>query len=99
MVELLRADRKLSELAKYFSSYNTERARKCRGSKTAQEVHKTSYGGSAMIVDNYRTKENLPVALRSSGTAFEEVTMQSESAITIVKTGAAPSSGEKSSAT
>jgi hypothetical protein len=39
------------------------------------------------------------VALRSSGTAFEEVRIESESVIPIRKTGAAPSSCVKSSAT
>ena len=52
-----------------------------------------------MIVDKYRTKERLPVALRSSGTEFEEVRIASESAIPIAKTGAAPFNCEKSSAT
>ena len=52
-----------------------------------------------MIVDKYRTKEKLPVALRSSGTALEEVRVDIWPAIPNAKTGAAPSSGEKSSAT
>ena len=86
-------------LTKYFAFYNTERPHQSLGHKTPQEVHTTSCGGGAMIVNKYRTKERLPVALRSSGTAFQEVAMQSESAIPIAKTGAAPSSCEKSSAT
>jgi hypothetical protein len=52
-----------------------------------------------MIVDKYRTKERLPVALRSSGTAFEEVRNDIWPAIPNAKTGAAPFSCEKSSAT
>jgi transposase InsO family protein len=86
-------------LTKYFAFYNTERPHQSLGNLTPQEVHKTSSGGGAMIVDKYRAKERLPVALRSSGTEFEEVRIESESAIPIAKTGAAPSSCETSSAT
>ncbi len=86
-------------LTKYFALYNTERPHQSLGNKTPQEVHKTSSGGGAMIVDKYRAKERLPVTLRSSGTEFEEVRIESEPAIPIAKTGAAPSSCEKSSAT
>ena len=86
-------------LTKYFAFYNTERPHQPLGNLTPQEVHKTSSGGGAMIVDKYRVKERLPVALRSSGTGFEEVRIDSEPAIPIAKTGAAPSSCEKSSAT
>lgn len=32
-----------------------------------------------MIVDKYRTKERLPVALRTSGTEFEEVSIETAS--------------------
>jgi hypothetical protein len=52
-----------------------------------------------MIVEKYRSKESLPVALRSSGTANEEVRVVIEPAIQKAKTGAAPSSCEKLSAT
>ena len=54
-----------------------------------------------MIVDKYRTKERLAVALRSSGTEFEEarIEIEIEPAIPNAKTGAAPSSCVKSSAT
>jgi putative transposase len=86
-------------LTKYFALYNTERPHQSLGNKTPQEVHKTSSGGGAMIVDKYRAKERLPVTLRSSGTEFEEVRVENEPAIPIAKTGAAPSSCEKSSAT
>ena len=86
-------------LTKYFAFYNAERPHQSLGNRTPQEVHKTSCGGGVMIVDKYRTKEKLPVALRSSGTEFEEVRIESEPAIPIAKTGAAPSSCEKSSAT
>jgi putative transposase len=65
-------------LTKYFAFYNAERAHQSLGNQTPQEVHETSSGGGAMIVDKYRTKERLPVALRSSGTAFEEVSIEIE---------------------
>jgi putative transposase len=86
-------------LTKYFAFYNTERPHQALGNQTPQEVHKTSNSGGAMIVDKYRTRERLPVALRSSGTVVEEIGIESESAIPIAKTGAAPSSCEKLSAT
>jgi putative transposase len=86
-------------LTKYFAFYNTERPHQSLENQTPQEVHKTSSGGGAMIVDKYRAKERLPVALRSSGTAFEEVRIENESTIPNAKTGAAPSSCVKSSAT
>ena len=86
-------------LTKYFAFYNTERPHKCLENLTPQQVHKTSRGGGAMIVDKYRVKERLPIAIRSSGTEFEEVRIESESTIAIAKTGAALSSCEKSSAT
>ena len=62
-------------------------------------AYSESTGGGAMIMDKYGAKERLPVALRSSGTEFEEVRIESEPAIPNTKTGAAPSSCEKSSAT
>ena len=86
-------------LTKYFAFYNTERPHRSLENQTPQEVHKTSSGGGVMLVDKCRAKERLPVALRSGGTAFEKVRIESESAIPNAKTGAAPSSGEKSSAT
>ena len=52
-----------------------------------------------MIMDKCQAKERLPVSLRSSGTEFEEVRIERESAIPIANAGAAPSSCEKSSAT
>jgi putative transposase len=86
-------------LTKYFAFYNTERPHQSLENQTPQEVHKTSSGGGAMIVDKYRTTERLPVALRSSGTAFEEVRFENESEMQNAKTGAAPFSCEKLSAT
>ena len=48
-------------------------------------------GGGAMIVDKYGAKEGLPVALRSSGTAFRKDSLEKTLGIEF-KTGAAPSS-------
>lgn len=64
-------------LTNYFAFYNAERSHQCLGNQTPQEVHKTSSGGGAMIVGKCRTNERLPVALRSSGTEFEEVRIES----------------------
>jgi len=86
-------------LTKYFAFYNTERPHQSLDNQTPQEVHKTSSGGGAMIVDKYRSKESVPVALRSSGATNEEVRVVIEPAIQKAKTGAAPSSCEKLSAT
>ncbi len=41
------------------------------GNKTPDEVYESASGGGAMIVDKYGAKQGLPVALRSSGTAFK----------------------------
>jgi len=86
-------------LTKYFAFYNTERPHQSLENQTPEVVHKTSSGGGAMIVDKYRSREKLPVALRSSGTADCEVRIEIEPAIQKAKTGAAPSSCEELSAT
>jgi putative transposase len=84
-------------LTKYFAFYNNERSHQSLDNQTPQEVHKTSSGGGAMIMDKYRSQERLSVALRSSETAAGEVRI--EPAIQKAKTGAASSSCEKLSAT
>jgi putative transposase len=53
-------------LAKYFVFYNAERPHQSLGNQTPQEVHKTSSGGGAMIVDKYRVAERLRGALHHS---------------------------------
>lgn len=58
-----------------------------------------SSGGGAKIVDKFRGKERLSLTLRSSGTAVDEVRNEIAPAIHKEKTGAAPSSCEKWSAT
>jgi putative transposase len=86
-------------LTKYFAFYNTERPHQSLENQTPEVVHKTSSGGGAVIVDKYRSREKLPVSLRSSGTADCEVRIEIEPAIQKAKTGAAPSSCEGLSAT
>ncbi len=92
MVELLIG------LTKYFDFYNTERPHQALGNQIPQEVQKTSSAVGAMIVDKYRSKETLPVALQVSGTAVKKIRIERESAISIANTGAAPSSCVKLSA-
>ncbi|MCJ7799832.1 MAG: integrase core domain-containing protein [Polaromonas sp.] len=89
----------LIDLTKYFAFYNAERSHQSLENQTPQEVHKTSSGSGAIIVVKYRTQKRLPVALRSSRTEFEEARIEIEPAIPNTKTGAAPSSCEKSRAT
>jgi len=86
-------------LTKYFAFYNTERPHQSLDNQRPQEVHKASSGGGAMIVDKYQSKERLPVALRSSGTADGEVRVEIEPTKPNANTGAAPTSCEKLSAT
>ena len=85
-------------LTQYFTFYNEERPHQSLANQTPLAVHTSSSGGGAMIVEKYKSKAKLPVPLRSSGTAFEEVRMESDSAMQIAKTGAAPSSCVKVSA-
>ena len=89
-------------LTKYFAFYNGERPHQALGNQTPDAVHASSAGGGAMIVDKYRAKpepSGLPIALRSTATAFGEVRIENESAMQNTKTGAAPSSCVKSGAT
>jgi putative transposase len=89
-------------LTKYFALYNGERPHQALGNQTPDAVHNSSVGGGAMIVDKYGTKpepSGLPIALRSTATAFGEVKRENQSEIQNAKTGAAPSSCVESSAT
>jgi putative transposase len=86
-------------ITKYFPFYNPERPHQALGDQIPQKVHQTSSGAGAMIVDKYRSQEKLSVALRSSGTAVEEIGIESELAMHDAKTGAAPFSWVKLSAT
>jgi len=89
-------------LTKYFAFYNAERPHQALGNQTPDSVHTSSTGGGAMIVDKYGAKPEpagLPIALRSKATALGEVRIENESSMQNAKTGAAPSSCVKPSAT
>ncbi len=86
-------------LTKYFAFYNGERPHQALGNQTPDAVHENRSGGGAMIVDKYGATQGLPIALRFTATAFGEIRIESESAMQNAKTGAAPSSCVKSSAT
>ena len=78
-------------LTKYFAFYNGERPHQGLANRTREAVHQSAEGGGAMIVDKYAAMHRLPTALRSTGTAFDEDTMQTPR-IPNTRTGAAPSS-------
>jgi len=59
-------------LTQYFAFYNGERPHQALENQTPDVVHQSASGGGAMILDKYRTVEGLPIALRSTGTAFDE---------------------------
>jgi putative transposase len=89
-------------LTKYFTFYNGERPHQALGNQTPDAAHSSSVGGGAMIVDKYGAKpepSGLPIALRSTATAFGEVRIGKQSEMQNAKTGAAPSSCVKSGAT
>ena len=86
-------------LTKYFAFYNGERPHQALGNQTPDAVHASTIGGGAMIVHKYAPAQRLPITLRSTGTAFEEVRIENESTIQDAKTGAAPSSCVQLSAT
>jgi putative transposase len=81
----------LTGLTRYFAFYNSERAHQGLGNRTPEAVYQSSEGGGAMIVDKYGSAPGLPIALRSTGTAFDEVRLKI-SGMQDTKTGAAPSS-------
>ena len=59
-------------LTKYFAFYNGERPHQALENQTPDVVYRNASGGGAMIVDKYGAAQGLPIALRSTGTAFEE---------------------------
>ncbi|MBG6078119.1 putative transposase [Polaromonas sp. CG_9.11] len=63
-------------LTKYFAFYNGERPHQALRNLTPDVVHLRAQGGGAMIVDNYDAAQGLPFALRSTGTAFDEVRLE-----------------------
>ena len=78
-------------LTKYFAFYNGERPHQGLANRTPDAVYKSAEGGGAMIVDKYGAVVELPIPLRSTGTAFDEDSMEIPE-IPNTKTGAAPSS-------
>jgi len=63
-------------LTKYFVFYNGERPHQSLENRTPDVVHQSAAGGGAMIVDKYGGAQGLPIALRSTGTAFDEVRLE-----------------------
>ena len=59
-------------LSKYFAFYNAERPHQALQNLTPESVHQRGEGGGAMIVDKYGVAQELPIALRCTGTAFDE---------------------------
>ncbi len=59
-------------LSKYFAFYNAERPHQALQNLTPESVHQRAEGGGAMIVDKYGVAQGLPIALRCTGTAFDE---------------------------
>ena len=76
-------------LSKYFVEYNGDRPHQALGNKTPDEVYQSASGGGAMIVDKYGAKEGLPVALRSSGTAFRKDSIEKTLGIEFKNRGSA----------
>ena len=63
-------------LTKYFAFYNGERPHQALENRTPDVVHQSATGGGAMIVDTYGAAEGLPIALRSTGTTFDEIQLE-----------------------
>ena len=63
-------------LTKYFAFYNGERPHQALENRTPDVVHQSATGGGAMIVDKYGAAEGLPIALRSTGTTFDEIQLE-----------------------
>lgn len=85
-------------LTNCFVFYNGHRPHQALGNQTPNSVHANASGGGAMIVDKYGLRLGLPIALRSTGTALEEVRIENESTIQNAKIWAAPSCCVKSGA-
>lgn len=63
-------------LTQYFSFYNVERPHQGLQNRTPDEVYQSGCGGGAMILDKYGAAEAIPIALRSTGTEFDEVELK-----------------------
>ena len=64
-------------LTKYFAFYNGERMHQSLGNQTPDAVYASEMGGGALIVDKFPRKgEELPVALRSTGSSSDQTNGQ-----------------------
>ena len=86
-------------LSKYFAFYNGERPHQALRNLTPDVVHKTAIGGGAMILDKYGGADRLPIALRSTGTALDEVGLEKSEIPSTKNRGSAVQLCVKSSAT
>jgi len=86
-------------LSKYFVFYNGERPHQALKNQTPDVVHKTAMGGGAMILEKYGAIDGLPIALRSTGTAQDEVRLKDSAIPNTKKQGSAVPLCVKSSAT
>ena len=60
-------------LMKYFAFYNAERMHQSLANQTPDAVYASGMGGGALIVDKFpRKEEELPAALRSTGSSSEQ---------------------------
>lgn len=63
-------------LTQYFAFYNGERPHQALQNQTPDVVYQRAEGGGAMIVDKYGGAQAFPIALRSTGTAFDEARLE-----------------------
>lgn len=63
-------------LTQYFAFYNGERPHQALKNLTPDVVHQRAQGGGAMIVDKYGAADEFSIALRSTGTAFDDVQLK-----------------------
>jgi putative transposase len=86
-------------LSKYFIFYNGERPHQSLKNQTPDVVHQSAAGGGAMILEKYGTNEGLPISLRSTGTAQDEVGLEKSVIPNTKNRGSAVQLCVKSSAT
>jgi putative transposase len=86
-------------LSKYFIFYNGERPHQALKNLTPDGVHKTATGGGAMILEKYGAIDRHPIALRSTGTAQDEVGLEKSAIPNAKNRGSAVQLCVKSSAT
>jgi len=86
-------------LSKYFIFYNGERPHQSLKNQTPDVVHQSAAGGGAMILEKYGAAEGLPISLRSTGTAQDEVRLEKSVILNTKNRGSAVQLCVKSSAT